>query len=177
MRRIVFMDTEFTDFNNTHLISVGMTVERSDESFYAEINDFPKHLQSGFVTQHIIPMLDLPQYGMPLAELKQAVSTWIQSLNADEILIVVDYTGDWILMHPHFADIPNVRVRCSLLDPAVYDVSVERGISFTPSWYHRTYMQVAEDYWSNVDQRQHHALVDARAAKAGWEAVFKESYE
>jgi hypothetical protein len=60
----VFVDTEFTDFINTHLISIGMTAE-SMEEFYAEV-PYPENACSAFVHEAVIPLLGrVPNSALP----------------------------------------------------------------------------------------------------------------
>jgi hypothetical protein len=51
----IFLDTEFTDFIDTHLISLGMAAE-SGEEFYAEV-PYPSEACSDFVREAVIPLL------------------------------------------------------------------------------------------------------------------------
>src|SRR3546814_6769511 len=51
----VFVDTEFTDFRDSHLISLGMASEYG-EDFYAEV-PYPDHACSAFVREVVVPLL------------------------------------------------------------------------------------------------------------------------
>lgn len=53
---LVFIDTEFTDFVNPQLISIGMVAD-SGEEFYAEV-PFSDDRCSEFVRETVIPLLN-----------------------------------------------------------------------------------------------------------------------
>lgn len=58
----VFIDTEFTDFKNSRLISIGLVTEDGERSFYAELTDnFTEADCSYFVLETVLPLLDAPE--------------------------------------------------------------------------------------------------------------------
>lgn len=52
---LIFLDTEFTDFFDPVLISLGMAAETGEE-FYAEV-PYPEKGCSAFVREAVIPLL------------------------------------------------------------------------------------------------------------------------
>ncbi|GGI16929.1 3'-5' exoribonuclease [Oxalicibacterium faecigallinarum] len=94
----VFIDTEFTDFNDPYLISIGMAAA-SGEEFYAEV-PYPAHACSAFVRETVIPLLGrLPDSTCSLTELRDKIIHWLACINPDnkEVEICFDYQTDWDL--------------------------------------------------------------------------------
>jgi hypothetical protein len=93
----VFIDTEFTDFVDPHLISIGMVGER-DERFYAEL-PFPESAASDFVRRVVMPLLGQhPGAAMTRSALRPAIVEWLETIRAGgEVEVCHDYAGDWEL--------------------------------------------------------------------------------
>jgi hypothetical protein len=94
----IFIDTEFTDFNDPQLISIGLVAE-SGEEFYAEV---PYDLKrcSSFVCDVVIPLLDnSPESRISFDDLYMRISNWLRIIrpNNDPIEICFDYQTDWDL--------------------------------------------------------------------------------
>lgn len=103
----VFIDTEFTDFIDTHLISIGMTAETGEE-FYAEV-PYPDTACSAFVREAVIPLLGRqPNASCPADELRTRILTWLGLVKRrnEEVEICFDYQTDWDL----FVDALDYRV-------------------------------------------------------------------
>ncbi|MFC6520885.1 hypothetical protein ACFQAT_15195 [Undibacterium arcticum] len=68
---LIFLDTEFTDFIDIELISIGL-VSQDGREFYAERNDFDVAKCNNFVRAGILPMLTQndSSVAMTRAELK-----------------------------------------------------------------------------------------------------------
>lgn len=95
----VFVDTEFTDFANPRLISLGMVAE-SGEQFYAEV-PYSESECSNFVRETIIPLLGrVPDSRCNADELQSKIINWLNFVrNQDEeVEICVDYQTDWDLL-------------------------------------------------------------------------------
>ncbi len=152
MKRI-FIDTEFTDFLDLHLISIGL-VSAADEEFYAEI-PYPDASCSAFVREAVIPLLGkIPDAAMKKDLLCEQLLAWLIVVRPEntDIEICYDYQTDWDLF----------------IDAIDYQV---------PAWCHPRLVA------SNIDEvlkyefykmhglPQHHALYDARANLA----AFKEA--
>jgi hypothetical protein len=94
----IFIDTEFTDFIDCHLISLGMAAE-SGEDFYAEV-PYPDKACSQFVREAVIPLLGkIPHAQCASDDLRTKILTWLDVVrNADEeVEICFDYQTDWDL--------------------------------------------------------------------------------
>lgn len=93
----VYFDLEFTGLNrDADIISAGFVSEHSDE-LYIELNDYDVEKCAGWVRDNVLSQLD-GENVMNRAEARQAILTWLQSLN-DKVLFVVDCGGyDWVLL-------------------------------------------------------------------------------
>ncbi len=55
---LLFLDTEFTDFIDIDLISIGLVSEDGSATFYAERNDYRREAASDFVRVAVLPHLE-----------------------------------------------------------------------------------------------------------------------
>lgn len=142
---LIFLDTEFTDFFNTNLISIGMVAD-SGEEFYAEV-PFPDAACSAFVREVVIPLLNqYPHAYCPIPDLGMRILRWLELVRRknEDVQICIDNQYDWDL----FAD---------ALDNCV------------PAWCHRRMVEqniiefLRFDFHQKNGLPEHHALYDARA--------------
>jgi hypothetical protein len=94
----IFIDTEFTDFVDPKLISIGLAAE-SGENFYAEV-PFPMRDCSEFVREIVVPMLgNMPHAECSMDELYSRIITWLKLVRSgsEDIDICFDYWTDWDL--------------------------------------------------------------------------------
>jgi len=72
-----FIDTEFTDFKDSRLISVAIVGEDGRE-FYGECSDFDLPRCNDFVRAIVLPQLgQFPGRSMPLAQLRDELKSWL----------------------------------------------------------------------------------------------------
>jgi hypothetical protein len=171
----VFVDTEFTDFKNMQMISLGLVSEDGKHEFYVEITDYDLNARSQFVNDVVVPLLDLPKYGMLYSEAATKLKDWVDSLPTQQVIFVVDYGGDWNLLGAMlFSNMPQKSVIAHILHSAFLNALNERGfIGEAHARAFRTLHASMEDYYL-IDNRQHHALVDAKANRTAWVKAFKE---
>lgn len=94
----VFIDTEFTNFVDPRLISIGMAAKSGDE-FYAEV-PYPLESCSEFVIEVVIPLLGrVPNAFCPADELCAKIVRWLETVRPDDedVDICFDYQTDWDL--------------------------------------------------------------------------------
>jgi hypothetical protein len=94
----IFIDTEFTDFIDCHLISLGMAAE-SGEDFYAEV-PYPDTVCSYFVREAVIPLLGkIPHAQCEFEDLRFKILNWLDSVREKHkaVEICFDYQADWDL--------------------------------------------------------------------------------
>ncbi|MBC3862433.1 3'-5' exoribonuclease [Undibacterium jejuense] len=141
----IFIDTEFTDFIDTHLISIGMVTAKGEE-FYAEV-PYPENACSPFVREAVIPLLGkYPQCIFSAKDLQTKMLDWLSSLRpiGQRVNICFDYQTDWDL----FADaldycVPEWCAAC-LVAEQINEIS-------------------RYEFYERSRLPRHHALYDARA--------------
>ncbi len=144
----VFIDTEFTDFIDCHLISLGMVTER-DEEFYAEV-PYPDKACSAFVREVVLKLIQLVKYPDAKCEkdeLRSRILDWLKLVRrGNEVLeICYDYQTDWDLFADALdGDIPSF-IKPRLVNSEISDLLFEQFFEH------------------NRDHYQHHALHDAKA--------------
>lgn len=90
----IFLDTEFTSFENPQLISLGL-VDDNNRTFYAEFNDYEPEKCSQFVNEIVIPLLDkCPNTIIGNSEkIFNELKEWLKEYDLIELMI--DYLGDY----------------------------------------------------------------------------------
>jgi hypothetical protein len=151
----VFVDTEFTDFFEPQLISIGMAAEYG-EDFYAE-TDYPEKLCSPFVRANVLPLLGkLPHSFVSADDLRMQIIKWLEIVRRDheDVFICVDYETDWELF-------------CCALDDRV------------PAWIHLKMIDqdinqlLLYHFFKASGLPEHHALYDAQANRYAYRPRLK----
>ncbi|WP_382164082.1 hypothetical protein [Hydrogenophaga sp. ANAO-22] len=160
---LIFLDTEFTDFIDIELISIGM-VSEDGRTFYAERNDYQREAESNFVLEAVKPHLSQqPEAICTREELTQRLYEWFKSFPG-KVQIACDSTHDRDLLWDALEDgLP------SNLDPKVLKLAWR---SEEPA-----FNEAIEQYHAQPGQPRHHALHDAHALRAGWMAHSRVSME
>lgn len=142
---LLFLDTEFSSFEDPRLLSVGLIAQTGEEC-YVELAPGPESWQrdacSGFVRSVVLPLFEGPALSRPAA--RAAVLDFLHLLTCQGVrpTIITDFTGDWVLLR-------------QLIDPLPEHLAgLEARLFASPS---------IERY--SFGQRRHHALVDARALR------------
>lgn len=161
---LVFLDTEFTDFINTEMLSIGMVTADAKHEFYAERTDFELKMCSEFVREEILPLFDKSGFVGTKEEIGNKVVDWIISLPYSDVIIVIDYHGDWQILGDLLPSVPMKLKRSPEYIQAMTDFATNVAI------------QGCDEYFEKVDKRRHHALVDAKANRHGWLAAMKTLY-
>ena len=163
---LIFLDTEFTDFVDTDLISIGLTDENGRE-FYAELTDYRQEACNDFVCETVIPLLKQHKNrveGNQFAVAKE-LRNWLMfyddgSLNC--ATVCYDYSLDWYLM----ADI--LRLLPEEDQPDFLDTRMIWG---------DLDQQAMDYYWAEADafgHKPHHALYDARGNKYAYKPLVRD---
>lgn len=170
---MVFYDCEFTDISSaSSLLSIGLVAADSDAELYIEIADVDVSVSSDFVKKTVLPL-----FGRHTPEILTRVAaavrieTWLDTLRDGDrqrqIQMIADSSFDWdhfLVLFPVRSSLESAwaaefnlvgRVAQHLLDLTGPDRTFESALAM----YHRQHGE------------QHHALVDARALKAGWMAA------
>lgn len=155
---LVFLDTEFTDFLQPDLISIGLVSEDGRE-FYAERNDYRREDCNNFVVSDVLPLLRrVPNSRCSAAHLTFRLREWIEALG-EPVTLVFDYITDWELLAEALLgggvhdQLPiNIREKWLLPREIVSDLVFRQAqtASYSKAW------------------PPHHALADARALRIGY---------
>jgi hypothetical protein len=146
----IFIDTEFTDFVDIDLISIGM-VDENGREFYAERNDFEMKLCNPFVHEIVLPQLKKNHHQvMSYTVLSKSLQEWIGFYSKSGCLLCYDSYVDYVLFAEAFAQKIPFNLRHNNI--------------FT-----KLNMDVFENYFVENNVLQHHALNDARANKKAFE--------
>lgn len=168
---IIYFDTKFSDLSNqAELISFGAVTEDGQE-FYTELDPLPRNC-SDFVVKTVLPLLDPKRFARARANFPEKLLTWL--LQFDEPVLVSDSTWDIYVLRKTLAGV-------GIHQPGVIQLATSEGkcvrirLDLTPSLGED---DTALDAYTNAianhfvtDPRQHHALVDARALRAGCRAA------
>lgn len=109
--QLIFLDTEFTNFQSPELISIALAAS-SGEEFYAEV-PFPAASASQFVREVVIPLLNKdPSAHCPSDELCTRILNWLTVvITGKETIICVDSHYDEILFRDIFDGYPPNFIR------------------------------------------------------------------
>lgn len=95
----IFIDTEFNDFVDCGLISIGFSADNG-MTFYGERNDFDRSMCSDFAKTVVLPQLGKkPDRIFDKAGLSKAVRAWLSQFECQEpVFICYDNFGDYALL-------------------------------------------------------------------------------
>lgn len=83
----VFLDCEFTNFDQPKLISIALVTEDGKHSFYAELTDTYKYADcSEFVIENVLPLLDAKEYSPPEANVNSTVHAKMTFVQCSEYM-------------------------------------------------------------------------------------------
>jgi hypothetical protein len=157
----LFLDAEFAGRDATELVSLALVSEDGGQEFYAERDPLPEG-PTEFVSEHVYPLLDRGD-----AALDDVVFTW--GLRAS--LPSVEY--------PHI--ICDFCSDCRPFNEALNGVCSPGAVASTCGLIPRLSGTLANSsaiteytearFAARAQAKRHHALVDARALRAGWTRV------
>ena len=148
----MFLDTEFTDFKDMDLISIGI-VSQDHHEFYAENSEYNRTWSSDFVKSEVIPKLYGGEHALAYSTLKERLQLWVTELLEEysSILFIFDYSGDWFLLGEILIGYPHRDKVKGQQD------ELEEGI---------------EQYFMHDRSNEHHALQDAKALLNGFKVKY-----
>ncbi|MBA5604948.1 3'-5' exoribonuclease [Duganella sp. FT3S] len=147
VRQLFFLDTEFTNFHDPELVSIGL-VASSGEEFYAEI-PFSITACSPFVKEAVIPLLGLDQVAFCTRDgLFIRLMDWLAVVKNDaEVVICFDSQHDETLFKQIFGGMPPAFMRFR----NVGDRNINELLRY--------------EFHTKHALPEHHALHDARAMR------------
>lgn len=152
---LIFLDCEFTDFQDCELLSIGIVSEDGKHEFYAERTDYMESRCNHFVREAVLPLMgQFPDSVCTRPELTKRLWKWFSSLPR-HVQLAADSTHDRDLLWDAFGEGLPVN-----LDKSVFDL---RPLIDTT-----VFNDAVCRYHDQPKQPWHHALYDARAHRAGW---------
>jgi hypothetical protein len=151
---LLFLDTEYTGFDSPtpRLISLGIVTEDGQREFYVELNDTWTEADcSQFVKRGVLPVLD--GNAVSLEQARARLLDWLAA-SPRSVRVACDSQTDFRFLMTLIGD-----TTLRNLAPAPFDL---RPLIDTVV-YHEAVMT-----YYRTDNREHHALVDARAYRKGW---------
>jgi DNA polymerase III epsilon subunit-like protein len=151
---LIFLDTEYTGLGQRKpkLISLGIVSEDGRREFYVELADtWQLDDCSDFVKREVLPLLQGP--AIPISVARECLVNWLGDAPRS-LQSACDSARDFEFLLYLLGDVRprNLKMTCYDLRPLI-DTTV----------YHRAVMAHFQS-----DNREHHALVDARAYRKGW---------
>lgn len=142
---LVFLDTEFTNFHDAKLVSIGLASE-TGETFYAEV---PFSDESEFVRDVVVPLLGADPADLCTPdELRERLRTWLTIVKRqDDFEICFDSNYDWQLFLQIFDNQP----------PAF---CLPRNVGF-----YEINELLRYEFHKKNQRPEHHALNDAEALR------------
>lgn len=170
----IFLDTEFTDLKDPHLISVGIVTEDASREIYLERSDYDKSLSTPFVKAAVEPHFQT--VGMPLHEISRRLYHWLAMLPITNCTykVICEHLIDWELLIDIVENLPpSIETEVEMLYASLETASVIHGMKTqnileTNIRARNAYKMGVDDYFYTTKLPAHHALNDARAMRHGW---------
>lgn len=178
----IHVDTEFTDFLNSDLISLGAIADNG-ETFYGENSEFVQAWASTWVKENIYPLLNFEKFGMKRLELSARFWSWIEELPCDSVILTVDNDIDIEIVnnlfdedkHPKISSYQNInKVIIAECDKQIQamDGNDELYCNLTHA-IRKDFYFVFSNYFKRTNEIQHHALSDAKANREAYNFIVK----
>ncbi|MDY0744784.1 hypothetical protein SNE35_09710 [Paucibacter sp. R3-3] len=162
----VFLDTEFVD-RNKEVVFLSIGLDSAQGQFYGE--RVPGSLGAGFSAGQFIDEEVLPQLGLgvgmqgAICDIASALVDWLNGLDADRVEVHYDFNIDYSLFENLLALVPG-RLRVEL-QPSHIGYLLEDPTGITAAFMAWTMAGASKGL------RRHHALADAMALRARFNAV------
>ena len=165
---LVFIDTEFTNFKDMEMISIGLVSADKSKEVYMENADYDRYACSPFVNEIVIPLLSrTPDVMQPKLKIEDALREWTETFD-ESVEIVIDYLGDWaILVDLMNGSLPPNMKKTPLFVQSLTMFSEKAG---------EEYVKGCQQYFDETEQHPHHALSDAKSNLHGFHQAMKILY-
>lgn len=161
----IFLDTEFTEFEHAELLSIGLVADTGEECYVEVLDARLEKCCSGFVREHVLSQFGrLPGARAPdLRSLAQRVGAFLSQFSSS-IEVCYDYALDKALLIRALETTPSTL---GVVDRLTWlNIDLETSV---PEAQDAIAASVAETAYA-LGLHPHHALVDARALRAGFRA-------
>ncbi|WP_314441601.1 3'-5' exoribonuclease [Massilia timonae] len=144
--QLIFLDTEFTNFEAPKLISIGLAASTGEE-FYAEV-PFPSTSSSPFVREVVVPLLNNDSWAYcRIDELHTRLRNWLTVVRASaEVVLCFDSQYDESLFKSIFDGYPPQFLRFRNVDRHINEL-------------------LRYEFHVKNELPEHHALNDAMAMR------------
>lgn len=161
---LVFLDTEFTDFLDIRLISVGLAAEDGRTCYVELAQDYWLEAANAYVRANVVPLLDQSRQGREgerPAALAEKLRAWLAGLG--EVQLATDSPGhDFDLLVELFTETGTAWPGNVAKTPLQVDCYL-RGEDMA-----HIAMRAYQDFFTESGMTQHQALADALALRAMW---------
>lgn len=184
---LLFLDTEFTSLTSPSLVSIALVSECGNYSTYQVLSDYNKNSESSFFRNNVAPLLandNQVTEGLAATNILQ----WFKSLPASSISVTADYHGDFTFLHQLLLKVESKNQILSMYSEVPFNILIDNLVkneslslningSISPAEERlvrkasAAALQELERVHSSSDAKQHHALFDALALRAGWLAA------
>lgn len=161
-RMHVFFDTEFTQFRDGELLSVGLVTD-GDQELVVEVHDAARFARATDFCRDVV----IPQFGSAAAhrvrtdaELGAVVASWFMRFEGP-LTLCYDYKLDWRFLEAALV----TSAAWAELAPRIRAVNVSHVANSVEC------LAAQDRYFDNQSgPGRHHALVDAKALRERWRA-------
>lgn len=94
---LIFIDTEFTDFIDCDLISIGMVSEDGQYELYLERSDYQTERCNSFVQAAVLPQLGVAGQALDRSQIAVRLKEWFATLPRS-LTVSCDSSTDWELL-------------------------------------------------------------------------------
>ena len=148
---LIFLDTEFTSFEEPYLVSAGLVA--GERELYFELAGISAEICSPFVQATVLPLLSGPV--LEPIEVSNQLAAFLESCGPDVTFFCDAPSYDIVLLRPFLPG----DLRWKFAVPSFGDYASEQ-----------IFNQAQENAFAG-GLRRHHALDDARALAAAWTAA------
>lgn len=169
-RRLVFLDTEFTDLIDPELLSIALVTEDGEAEIYLERRDLAPERYSDFVQESVIPALERRvEICAGVKEIGNRLAAFIAGLGPS-VLIACDSDFDWLLLNQCFVRRDGSSIRPANLGRRVTLNYPELQYAYTDeaTMVAERFAAILAEYRAREHAPEHHALHDARAWREAW---------
>ena len=160
---LMFIDTEFSDFENPSLISIALVSECGQHVFHADISDWNMRGSpaSGFVKEHVLPHLNALTDDVGTAYyIAHKVYDFIAGID-EEVIIAADYYVDWALLCNLFMNVEEWMPKNLK----------KRYINIWSVMSNPAFEEIELNFYNQPNRVRHNALDDAECNRLGWLAL------
>ena len=165
----IFIDTEFTALaREARLISFG-AVSDDGREFYCELTPVVAEECSGFVREIVLPLLEGGAAACPRRRFAERLAAWLGQFE-DPVLLSDSDWDIYVVRHAVSGERNRLPGRLALPGPAgPLEVTLLMLAPLAPAAMAIFEREITHHFAR--DNRQHHALVDARALREGLLAI------